>query len=134
LDWFALSRHLPLAMAILLNSWPLGIALGLVTQGELTLLLGWRGALAISGVATLAAALLMALAYREAPGRTMPPAGGIAALRALAPREWRDMVLLGLVWGALNVGLVLVFGFAPALLAAEGVDLGRAGWLIGLGT
>ncbi|MFW5834756.1 MAG: CynX/NimT family MFS transporter [Pseudomonadota bacterium] len=134
LEWFAESRHLPLAMAILLNSWPLGIALGLMTQGDLTLVLGWRGALSISGVATLAAALLMALAYREAPGRAVPPAGGVAALRALAPREWRDMVLVGLVWGALNVGLVLVFGFAPALLASEGVDLGRAGWLVGLGT
>ena len=28
--------------------------------------------------------------------------------------EWRGILLLAVVWAALNVGLVLVFGFAPA--------------------
>jgi predicted MFS family arabinose efflux permease len=133
LDWFADHRGLPFAMAILLNSWPLGIGVGLVTQGELTLLLGWRAMLVVTAaLPVLATALLLAL-YRDAPGRAVSSGGGLAALRALDRREWADMLLLSAVWSIFNLALVLVFGFAPALLAERGVDLATAGALVSLG-
>ena len=134
LDWFADSHSLPLAMAILVNSWPLGIALGLMTQGPITIAWNWQGAVMVSCTAALTATLLLFALYREAPGRTLPPATGIKALLALSRDEWLNMVLIGLVWSALNVALAMVFGFAPALLNSRGYDLASAGYLIGIGT
>jgi len=134
LDWFAGSKGLPLAMAILINSWPLGIALGLMTQGPMTLSWGWQGAMLFSSAAALVATLLMFAFYREAPNRTVPPASGVAALKALSRQEWLDMLLIGTIWSFLNVGLAVVFGFAPALLTSLGHDLASAGQLVGLGT
>ena len=134
LDWFSNSKSLPFAMAILVNSWPLGIALGLLTQGPLTLAWGWLNAMLVSCGAAVAATLLMFAAYREAPGRTLPPATGLDSLKALSSNEWVGIFLIAVVWSALNVALTMVFGFAPALLASLGYDLATAGYLVGLGT
>ena len=59
LDWFAGSKELPFAMAVLVNSWPLGIALGLMTQGPITLAWGWQTAMLFSCSAALASTVLM---------------------------------------------------------------------------
>lgn len=134
LDWFAGTKELPFAMALLVNSWPLGIAAGLMTQGGLTLAFGWQTAMLVSGLAGLAGALLILAIYRDAPNRTVPPASGAAALAALSRPEWVAAALLAVIWAALNLGLLLVFGFSPALLAGLGFDLAAAGWLVSLGT
>ena len=133
LDWFAAQRGLPLAMAVLLNSWPLGIGLGLATQGELTLLFGWRTMVMLAGALPVVAAVMLLVLYRDPPARTAPAGGALAALRRLTGREWSSMLLLSVVWSVLNVGLILVFGFAPALLHERGVDLAAAGWLVSVG-
>ncbi len=134
LDWFAESRNLPFAMAMLVNSWPLGIALGLMTQGPMTLAWGWQGAMLFSAGAAFLATLLMFAFYKEAPNRTLPPASGLTALGALSLNEWIGMFLIGMIWSFLNVGLAVVFGFAPALLTSQGLDLASAGQLVSLGT
>ncbi len=134
LDWFAGSKNLPLATAFLVNSWPLGIALGLMTQGPMTLAWGWQGAMLVStGFAVLTAGLMIVL-YREAPDRTVIPVSGLAALKGLSREEWIAMFLIGTVWSILNVGLAVVFGFSPALLTSLGYDLADAGRLVSLGT
>jgi predicted MFS family arabinose efflux permease len=134
LDWFAGSKNLPFAMAMLVNSWPLGIALGLMTQGPMTLAWGWHGAMLFSAGAALVATLLMFAFYKEAPNRTLPPASGLTALRSLSLNEWIGMFLIGTIWSFLNVGLAVVFGFAPALLTSQGHDLASAGQMVSLGT
>jgi predicted MFS family arabinose efflux permease len=121
-------------MAVLVNSWPLGIALGLLTQGPLTLAWGWQTTMLVSCGAATAATALMYAVYREAPSRSLPPATGIDALKALSPDEWVGIFLIGVVWSALNVALAMVFGFAPALLTRMGYDLATAGYLVALGT
>jgi MFS family permease len=63
----------------------------------------------------------------------VPPSSGLDALRALSPREWQGVVLIGLVWGLLNVGLVMMAGFTPALLVSLGYDLTVAGRLVSIG-
>ena len=134
LDWFAGTKGLPLAMALLVNSWPVGIAIGLMTQGPMTVAWGWTIAMLVSSAAGLLAALLIFAVYKDAPGRTVPPAAGFASLRALSKQEWIDISLIGIVWSFLNVGLALVVGFSPALLASLGHDLASAGRLVSLGT
>ena len=134
LDWFAGHKGLPFAMAVLVNSWPLGIALGLMTQGSLTIAWGWQGAMLFSGGMALIATFVMLALYREAPKRTLPPAAGWDALKALSRREWIAMALIANVWSFLNVGLAIVFGFAPALLNSLGYDLSAAGRLVAIGT
>ncbi len=134
LDWFSGSKGLPFAMAMLVNSWPLGIALGLMTQGALTIAWGWQGAMLFSGAIAFLATLIMFAFYREAPNRTLPPAAGFDSLKALSRQEWIAMALIANVWSFLNVGLAIVFGFAPALLNSMGYDLSTAGQLVGIGT
>jgi predicted MFS family arabinose efflux permease len=133
IDWFDQPR-LPLAMGVLVTSWPFGIALGLMAQGAIAASWGWRASIAVSTAACLAAMVLMLAVYREAPGRRAPPAVGLAALRALSPTEWQGVLLACAIWTALNVGLVIVFGFGPALLNERGLDLAAAGRLVALGT
>ncbi|MDX2202781.1 MAG: MFS transporter [Hyphomicrobiaceae bacterium] len=132
LDWFTGSTRLPLAMGILVSSWPLGLSLGLMTQGAITAALGWQATMLACGALAGASTLLMLLLYREAPGRTVPPASGLSALRALSPQEWRDITLISAVWGLLNVGLVMVAGFTPALLVSLGYELTDAGSLVSI--
>lgn len=133
IDWFAGSQRLALAMGILVSSWPLGISIGLMTQGALTAAAGWQATmLACAGIALLSTALMLLL-YREAPGRTVPPAAGFDALRALSQRELIDTILIGLVWVFLNVALVMMAGFTPALLVSLGHDLTDAGRLVSIG-
>ena len=134
LDWFAGTKGLPFAMAMLVNSWPLGIALGLMTQGALTVIWGWQGAMLFTAAIALLATVVMFGLYREAPNRTLPPAAGWDALKALSQREWIGMILIANVWSFLNVGLAIVFGFAPALLNTLGYELSAAGQLVGIGT
>ena len=133
IDWFAGSRQLALAMGILVSSWPLGLSLGLMTQGAITASLGWQASMLACGAVAMISTLLMLALYREAPNRPVPTASGIDALRALSAREWHDVLLIAAVWGALNVGLVLMAGFTPALLVGLGHDLTYAGRISSIG-
>jgi len=134
LDWFSGSKSVPLAMGILVNSWPVGIALGLMLQGPMTTSWGWQNAMVVSCLSAFVAAGLIFTLYREAPHRSLAPASGWASLKALSAHEWLGLSLIGIVWSFINVGLALVFGFAPALLTSLGFDLGKAGQLVAIGT
>ncbi len=119
-DYFA-GREISTAMAILVNSWPIGIALALV------LLPG----VAAAGSLTLAAALVVAFAaiglllifcFIREPSRA-PAANRAAPLR---DTPIAGMLLSGSVWGLYNVGLAMVFAFGPALLIEQGYELTSA--------
>src|SRR5262249_56026207 len=70
-DWFA-GRELATAMAILVMSWPFGIAMGQVGHGWLAAAHGWRAPFAMASLYCLAAALAILVVYRS------PPSGGTA--------------------------------------------------------
>src|SRR3712207_5887461 len=65
-DWFA-GREVALAMAVFVNSFPIGVGLALLTLGGLAEALGWRAALHATAAAAAAALLLVAFAYRPHP-------------------------------------------------------------------
>ncbi len=130
-DWFA-PREMPLAMGILITSWPAGLGLALVALPAVSAATGTAAAL-WAATAVAAAALGLTLAFV----RSRPPGDGAGAGPAIDRAGVLRASLAGLVWAFYNAGFILVMAFAPAMLvsfgetpvaAAAGVSL--VGWLI----
>ena len=127
-DWFA-GKEIATAMAILVNSWPLGIAVCLLA-------LPWVGTqygvgAAHLGVAAFAAGgiVLLAILYR-------PPADVAVASTTAPSRLDRNALLAviaaGLIWGLFNVGFAVIFSFGPAMLVEHGWSIAEAGSTISI--
>ena len=84
-DWFS-GRELATAMAVLVMSWPFGIALGQVVHSWLAAAHGWRLPFGVASLYCLAGAGLILLAYGTPPGATGAAAMAPAAL-SLTRRE-----------------------------------------------
>ena len=61
-DWFA-RREMVLAMAVILSTWPFGIALGLFVQPALAGLFGWRAMMLLAAGACVLSLLLISICY-----------------------------------------------------------------------
>ncbi|PWJ16218.1 CynX/NimT family MFS transporter [Jannaschia seohaensis] len=115
-DWFA-GREISTAMAVFVNSWPVGIALALATLPWVATLGGlgaaWGTVLAIVGIGLV----LFALGYRA-------PAQAASGPTVLAVRAFpvAPLVFAGAIWALYNGALAMVFGFGPALLTERGLD------------
>lgn len=115
-DWFA-GRELATAMAVLVMSWPFGIAMGQVGHGWLAAHGNWRMAFGIASAYCLAGALALAVAYRP-PADSAPAA---ASWTWLDGREWTLTLVASLVWATFNAGYIVFLAFAPRVLAAGGM-------------
>jgi MFS family permease len=123
-DWFA-GSGLVLAMTIFVNSFPVGMGIGLWWLGALAERAGWPAALHVTAAAALAALVLVALAYRPHPN-DRKPRGGAEARRI----SWREIALVsipGAIWGLVNGAYTIMVAFAPVLMIAAGLDIGGAG-------
>jgi len=110
-------REVVTALGVLITSWPLGIALALVTLPPLAAAVSWQAAIGMTAAAS-AAALLMVVAVYRAPHKPTP---ATTRLRFdLTRRELALAVLSGLVWTFYNMGFILVLAFGPAWLIAGG--------------
>lgn len=132
-DWFA-RREIVLAMAVILSTWPFGIALGLFSQPLIAEAFGWRPVMLIAAGFCLLSMLLVALCYRAPPDEStiqVVPASrafGLPPVPVLAP-----VIVAGIMWGAFNSGLVGYFSFVPALLAEQhGMTIAQSGALTSL--
>src|SRR5271165_6666775 len=65
-DWFA-RREIVVAMAVILSTWPFGIALGLFTQPRIVGEFGWRAVMLLAGGLCLVSMLLVTVCYRRPP-------------------------------------------------------------------
>lgn len=130
-DWFA-GREIALAMSWFISTWPLGILLGLLTLTPLAV--DWAPAAAFAATAVVAtvSALLLMLAYRDAPAAALP--GGVqTGTRAsafggstLRPGDgWRLLVASG-GWTIFNTAFVAIAAFLPALLTLRGMPPAQA--------
>jgi predicted MFS family arabinose efflux permease len=135
-DWFA-GREIVLAMAVVLSTWPLGIALGLATQPLIADAFGWRAVILLSVGSCAVSLLLITIFYRAPPGE--PPGGAPSAAartRLFDLPPWRTLapvMLSGLMWGTFNAGVVGYFSFVPVLLAERnGMTLAASGALTSL--
>src|SRR5258708_22235008 len=122
-DWFA-GREIATAMAILVNSWPAGIAVSLLTLP----LIGthWGiGAVNLSVAAFIACAIvLLALLYRP------PPGDGAAASTTRVGLDRPTVlavIVAGLIWGLFNIGFAVIFSFGPSMLVERGWSIASAG-------
>ena len=137
MDWFA-KRELALAMAILVNSWPFGIALALVSQSAAAVALGWPVVLHGTAALALVSFALMAIGYR-APMDPAPPGQAAPVVApgrrfALGRAELAGVTLAAAAWTLYNVGLILIVSFGPTFLTARGLPLEEAAWMVSLGT
>jgi predicted MFS family arabinose efflux permease len=94
-DWFA-GREIVTAMAILVASWPFGLALGLLLFTPLAVSQSWNAVMYAAALMALASLLLMALTYRDPVGM---PAGSSSGLNlTLTRNEWLSVSLAGSIW------------------------------------
>jgi MFS family permease len=124
-DWFA-GRGLVLAMTIFVNSFPVGMGLGLWWLGALAERAGWPAALHVTAAAALVALALVAFAYRPHANDSKPAAGAEGA-RRISFREVALVSMPGAIWGMVNGAYTIMVAFAPVLLIAAGQDIGSAG-------
>jgi predicted MFS family arabinose efflux permease len=116
-DWFA-GRELATAMAILVMSWPFGIAMGQVGHGWLEATQGWRAPFVAAALYCLAGAIAMLVAYR--PPRSTAMATATLSTR-LTAREWTLTLIAAVAWATFNAGYVIYLSFAPRVLVAGGL-------------
>ncbi|TPM24240.1 MFS transporter [Mesorhizobium sp. B2-3-5] len=126
-DWFA-GREIATAMAIFVNSWPVGIAISLM-------LLPWIGArfglfavnLAVAGWILIGFGL-MAFFYRaqEAPVPVKGERGSVTSENVYA------MIAVSSIWCLYNLGLVMIFSFGPTMLVERGWSMAAAGSTISI--
>ena len=116
-DWFV-GAEITTALAIFINSWPLGIALALVLFPPMAASFGVASAFWLLTALALVVGLSVALFYRSPEG--VSAKGGVrdwprgAALHAL--------LSAGLCWGAFNGGLAILFGLGTPLLVEQGAS------------
>jgi MFS family permease len=125
-DWFA-GKELSTAMAIFINSWPIGIAMALlilpVTAQVGGIAFAWWGLCAF-----VAGGLVLFVVFYQAA----PDAPAVHADIARVAFPIAALVLASVVWALYNTALSMVFSFGPAFLTQEGYSLTNAGSLTSL--
>ena len=118
-DWFV-GREISTAMALYINSFPVGIALALLVLPHAA-----TGGLAAAWAATLlviATGLVLFILGHRAPGNGPDAAPALETGRLpLAP-----LLSAGWIWAAYNAAIAMVFSFGPVLLISRGWTLAAA--------
>nr|WP_250888954.1 MFS transporter [Mesorhizobium sp. dw_380] len=126
-DWFT-GREIATAMAIFVNSWPVGIAISLM-------LLPWIGArfglhlvnLAVAGWILIGFGL-MAFVYR-APEAALSVEGERGSLTS---ETVYAVIAASSIWCLYNIGLSMIFSFGPSMLVERGWSMAAAGSTISI--
>ncbi|MEM7249943.1 MAG: MFS transporter [Pseudomonadota bacterium] len=113
-DWFS-DRELATAMAVLMMSWPFGIALGQVSHEWIAAIWSWRLAFVVSATYCFIAAVLIAAMYRG-PVNEKP----LVVQSALSRPEFTLTIIASVVWAFFNAGYIIYISFAPLALTANG--------------
>ena len=126
-DWFT-GKEISTAMAIFVNSWPVGIAIALVALPPAAAAHGLSGTY-LTVAALIAAAMGLFVGLYCTP--TVPTGAG--------KTEWRigfhavmAVLCAGLIWGSLNMAFSTIFGFGPSMLVERGWSITAAGSAISI--
>jgi len=129
-DWFA-GKELVLAMSILINTWPIGIGIALLTLGALAQSVSWPAAfVATAAMAALGMASVF-FGYTPAPGA---PVAQKVDLRAFARQEWILLGATSLPWMFYNAAYVLSVSFLPIYFVDSGLSIVSAGGITAINT
>jgi MFS family permease len=121
-------EHLPIAMAVLLGTFPIGIGLAQVVLPPVAAAHGIAAGFWVGAAVAVAAAALFTLAWTEAPE---------AAPRSLAWPSRREMGLVavaGLIWMVYNAAWFNFMAWMPSLLAVRGHAPWVADVVLSIGT
>ncbi|MCZ6532893.1 MAG: MFS transporter [SAR324 cluster bacterium] len=134
-DWFA-GREIATAMALLLTTWPLGLAISLTFLGAAATTMGWQGAITLTAAYALLGLLLVALLYGGTPAGQARP---LQKQPLQKQRLWQITrgelalaIAAGLVWMLYNDSFIVFLSFAPALLISGGATVAVAGFVVAL--
>jgi predicted MFS family arabinose efflux permease len=115
-EWF-FGKEIVTALAIMLTAWPIGISLGLLTQGFIADTHGWPWAFHATGAVALVSLVLTATLYRDqmaGPDASQPLRFG------LPRRQFVHVSIVSCGWALYNVALIIVVSFAPDVLVSRG--------------
>lgn len=127
-DWFV-GREIVTAMSLLITSWPLGIALGLIFFAPMAAIHGWQAAIYVATGLAFVCLVMLALMYRSPDAvRSEAPTLNVDLTRY----EWRLVNLAGGIWATFNASYIILVSFAPDLFVARGYSLVGAGWVVSL--
>jgi predicted MFS family arabinose efflux permease len=132
-DWFA-RREIVLAMAVILSTWPFGIALGLFSEPRIATAFGWHVVMLFAAALCLLSLTLVTLVYRPPPDEFGTTQDAVLVGTGLPPWHIAGlMIVTGVVWGSFNAGVVTYFSFVPAYLSeAHGMAMTDAAALASL--
>ena len=126
-DWFT-GKELSTAMAIFINSWPIGIAVSLLVLPPIGVAYGASAVnLAVAALIVVATGLL-ALTYRSPATST----GTTRSSGRLGRHATMAVVCAGLIWALYNMGFVMIFSFGPSMLVERGWSITAAGSAISI--
>lgn len=118
-DWFV-GREISTAMAVFINSWPVGIALALLVLPHAAA--GGIGSAWVAVLAVIVVGLVIFVIGYRAPGTNAGPApivqAGKLPLGPLLSAVW--------IWAFYNAALAMVFSFGPIVLVSRGWALAAA--------
>ena len=129
-DWFS-EKQLVTAMSLLVTSWPLGIGLGLISQGAIAAEFAWPAAMVVTSALSALAFALVWLTYSEPEGAS-PGGARTRFLRGLSVREALLVSVVGVIWMLFNVGFILVVSFTPTFLSETGSSVASSGFVTSL--
>ena len=131
-DWFV-EHRIEMAMGVLISSWPLGIAIALVTMEPLGQLVGPQWAFMFPVSICAIAFLMVFVVYTSPPGMAKTVQGSYKESRTKLTRyEFRGVVLSGSIWCLYNVAFILPLSFGADYLITKGVALASAGRVVSL--
>jgi len=131
-DWFDGKERL-LAMAVLVNAWPIGIGVALLTLGVLGEAQSWRLAIAMTAIYAALGMLLVSLTYRKPPTASTQPVAG-TGLNLLGRRDWFVLALASLPWMLFNAAYQIAVSFLPSFFLERGLGIAAAGAASALNT
>jgi predicted MFS family arabinose efflux permease len=127
-DWFA-GKEIIAAMAVFVNSWPVGIGLALVTQPTISSALNWSAVFHISAATSAVGFIIMAIFYHS-PAEAHQITTGPKPKVQLSGREIYLVPLAAIIWAFYNGAYIIVPTFGPPLLSSRGMVFAEAAVLV----
>jgi predicted MFS family arabinose efflux permease len=130
-DWFP-GKQVAFAMAILIVSWPLGLALGLVINGQLLTIATWPAVMWLAAEVSVVSMALVWIFYRNPPAlETGEKQSGGLKLN-LTRHETILCCLAGCVWSVYNVGFIMMPSFGGTFFISLGFGKVEAAWIVSM--
>jgi MFS family permease len=113
----------------MLTAWPIGISLGLLTQGFIADTYGWPWAFYATAALALFSLLLTASLYRDP---VIDPAAAQPLSFWVPARQLGHISVVSVAWALFNASLIIVVSFAPDALSTYGYSSSRARSIVSL--